>query len=157
MPTLRKAAKPVSVTPATWAIRVASIEQSPDRLKVHVELSQECFCYTSTALIAALLPVFPNLLEHACVNDKGDTFRVVAANTSTPHLLEHMVIDEQSRRDASPSKVVFVGKTTWENRARRQACVQLSFADAALARQAVQVAVRALNDALLRAFAASRA
>lgn len=101
------------------------------------------------ALIADLLPRFPNILSHTCVNERGETFMSVAANTSIPHVLEHLVIDEQARLDESSNKVVFVGKTAWLNRPERKACVQVSYADEHIARQALAVAQRELNDALL--------
>ena len=43
----------------------------------------------------------------------------------------------------------FVGKTAWSNRPERKACVQVSYADERIARQALAVAQRELNDALL--------
>ena len=115
----------------------------------HVEVSDERFCFATPALIVDLLPRFPNILSHTCVNERGETFMSVAANTSIPHVLEHLVIDEQARLDESPSKVVFVGKTAWSNRSERKACVQVSYADEHVARQALVVAQRELNDALL--------
>lgn len=132
-----------------WACRIVAIEVLPDRMVAHVEVSDERFCFATPALIADLLPRFPNILSHTCVNERGETFMSVAANTSIPHVLEHLVIDEQARLDESPSKVVFVGKTAWSNRFERKAYVQVSYADEHVARQALAVAQRELNDALL--------
>ena len=132
-----------------WACRIESIEVRPDRMIAYMELFDEAFCSTTPSLIADLLPRFPHILSHACVNERGETFMSVAANTSVPHLFEHLVIDEQARLDASSHTVVFVGKTAWTNRAERKACVQVSYANEAIARQALAVALRELNDALL--------
>lgn len=132
-----------------WACRIVGIEVRPDRMIAYVEVSDERFCFATPALIADLLPRFPNILSHTCVNERGETFMSVAANTSIPHVLEHLVIDEQARLDESTSKVVFVGKTAWSNRPERKACVQVSYADEHIARQALAVAQRVLNDALL--------
>lgn len=93
-----------------WACRIVGIEVRPDRMIAYVEVSDERFCFATPALIADLLPRFPNILSHTCVNERGETFMSVAANTSIPHVLEHLVIDEQARLDESTSKVVFVGK-----------------------------------------------
>lgn len=126
------------------------IEVRPDRMTAYVEVSDERFCFaTPWRSLPDLLPRFPNILSHTCVNERGETFMSVAANTSIPHVLEHLVIDEQARLDESSNKVVFVGKTAWLNRPERKACVQVSYADEHIARQALAVAQRELNDALL--------
>lgn len=132
-----------------WACRIARLDARPDRMVADVELSDERFCVTSPALVASLMPRFPNILSHTCVNDKGERFIDVAAHTSVPHLLEHLVIDEQARVDATPHNVVFVGKTAWVNRASRKARVQVSYASEPVARQAFEVAAHELNVALL--------
>ena len=90
-----------------WACRIVGIEVRPDRMIAYVEVSDERFCFATPALIADLLPRFPNILSHTCVNERGETFMSVAANTSIPHVLEHLVVDEQARLDESTSKVVF--------------------------------------------------
>lgn len=153
MPTPRRIAQRSGVSAAadlpTWAIRVNDIEVAPDRLIVHVEVSTERFAKTTPALIAALLPDFPTLLQHACVNDKGETFMAVAAGTSTPHLLEHMAIDMQSRMDTSREEIAYVGKTAWTSRNARKARIELSYVDQSTARTAIAKSAAALNAALL--------
>lgn len=85
------------VAEAPAAIRVEHVEVRRDRIVARVVVAHERFAYTSPRLIAALLPKYPHLLEHACVNDRGTTFAAVAADTSLPHLLEHMAIENQVR------------------------------------------------------------
>ena len=132
-----------------WACRITRLDVRPDRMLAHVALSDERFCFTCPALVADVMKRFPNILSHTCVNDKGETFLSVAAHTPVPHLLEHMVIDEQARLDASLHNVVYVGKTSWTNRVAREACVQVSYADESIARRSFEVALRELNRALL--------
>ncbi len=132
-----------------WACRMERIEVRPDRLLAYVVFSDERFCATSPGLVSDLIARFPHILSHACVNDRGETFMSVAAHTSTAHLLEHLAIDEQARLDETPSEVTFVGKTSWANRAKREACVQLSYESEAVARRSLATAQRELDAALL--------
>ncbi len=126
-----------------------NIDVRPDRLLVHVSISEECFCFSSVGLVASLLSRFPTILSHTCVNNRGETFMSVAAHTSVAHLFEHLAIDEQARLDNDSQEVTFVGKTAWTSREKREACVQVSYVDEGVARQALAVAQRELNDALL--------
>lgn len=139
------------------ALRVVHIAVKPDRIIAQVEVVDERCAYTTSALIASLLPDYPHLLEHACVNDRGDTFAAVASSTSTPHLLEHMAIENQVRLEGERAQmggdvfvpgVTYMGKTQWENRARRRARVELSYADDLVALQALRDAARDLNKAI---------
>lgn len=52
---------------------------------------------TSASLMRRVLPAFPMLLQHACVNERGTTFAAVMDCTPLPHLLEHLVVDLQVR------------------------------------------------------------
>ena len=56
-----------------WACRIVGIEVRPDRMIAYVEVSDERFCFATPALIADLLPRFPNILSHTCVNERGET------------------------------------------------------------------------------------
>ena len=55
---------------------------------------------TSPQLMALVLPQFPNLPRHACVNERGETFAAVMNRTPLPHLLEHMIVDLHVREMA---------------------------------------------------------
>lgn len=52
---------------------------------------------TSASLMRRVLPAFPMLPQHACVNERGTTFDAVMDCTPLPHLLEHLVVDLQVR------------------------------------------------------------
>lgn len=67
------------------------------RIELVVCLANECYRKTDPALIVACLKHYPTLAEHACKNPQGKTFAAVMNNTTTPHLLEHLIIDAQMR------------------------------------------------------------
>lgn len=52
---------------------------------------------TSAGLMRRVLPAFPMLPQHACVNERGATFAAVMDCTPLPHLLEHLIVDLQVR------------------------------------------------------------
>ena len=55
----------------------------------------------STPVLAARLrQEFPLVAHHACVNDEGCSFGDVMECTPLPHVLEHLVIDLQTRAHA---------------------------------------------------------
>lgn len=67
------------------------------RIELVVCLADGCYQKTDPILIAACLKRYPTLADHACKNPRGKTFAAVMNNTSTPHLLEHLIIDAQMR------------------------------------------------------------
>lgn len=139
-----------SQAPRDFSDRAISIEHMtirPDRVVAEVRVGSERCAYTAPSLIAAALGRFPHLLRHSCVNDKGPTFSAVADDTSLPHLLEHMVIEEQVRLDGRES-ASYVGKTLWTDRRRLRARVEVSYSDDLVALQAFKTAQEWLNEAL---------
>ena len=56
--------------------------------------------YSDSGLANMLLKKLPNLANHKCKNNSGAQFSEVMATTSIPHLLEHMIIDLQSKSTA---------------------------------------------------------
>lgn len=142
-----------------WAVRIAHISVKPDRMIAQVEIAHERYAMSNLTLIKAVVRAYPTILEHTCVNGKGDTFTAVACNTSIPHVLEHMVIDAQVRaasRGAGgasgelPAAAAFVGKTAWMNRSHSKARVEVSFADDLVALRAFRDAADFLNFIMLK-------
>lgn len=99
----------------------------PDRIELSVLVAHPCFAFSSKPLIDALAQTHPYLLEHACKNERGATFAAVAATTSTPHVLEHLIIDNQihalaqtpslTSTDSTRSNnhdTILVGTTQWD-------------------------------------------
>lgn len=110
---------------------------------------------TSPALLNRVLPAFPALPHHACVNGAGKTFGDVMANTPLPHLFEHMVVDLQVRQAAQRSQSrgaagerAIVGTSEWLDEAAGIARIDVSFADDMVALRAIRDALAALNAAL---------
>ena len=68
-----------------------------DRVVCDVALAPGAPRRTTPELAARVRAAHPHVPRHACVNDEGDTFAAVMDHTSLPHLLEHLVIDFQTR------------------------------------------------------------
>ncbi|MEG0096626.1 MAG: hypothetical protein RR671_03990 [Raoultibacter sp.] len=104
---------------------------------------------TTPLLAARVQHVFPSLSHHTCVNDEGDTFGAVIDHTSLPHLLEHLVIDLQTREAAAP-RAVFVGTTQWLDKMHTKARVEVNFADDLVALRAFRDSCEFLNREVIK-------
>ena len=137
-----------------WALRVEHINVYRDRIAAMVCLSDERFAFTSEKIIEECLKYCSNLLSHTCVNDFGKTFGAVAVETSTPHLLEHMIIEEESSQEvemATQAVITYVGKTSWTDRENLKACIELNYANDLQTLKALRRASERLNAILLSA------
>ena len=135
--------------PRDFSDRAISIEHMtirPDRVIAEVRVGSERCAYTTPSLVVEALafspPAAPFVRER-----QGPTFSAVADDTSLPHLLEHMVIEEQVRLDGRES-ASYVGKTSWTDRRRLRARVEVSYSDDLVALQAFKTAQEWLNEAL---------
>lgn len=81
-------------------VRVARVEVLRGHMVCTVRFAVGVPRVTSPQLMALVLPQFPNLPRHACVNERGETFAAVMNRTPLPHLLEHMIVDLQVREMA---------------------------------------------------------
>ena len=101
----------------------------PDRIEAEVRVLDPAYRTTSPELIAQVLVQFPTIPFHTCRNEAGPTFSAVMENTSLPHLLEHLVIDIQTRahaeREDEATDPVFTGTTQW-SATMRLSCAFLS-------------------------------
>ena len=139
-------------------VRITRLEVRRGRLTCIVEFAPKVPRFTSKALIDKVLPAFPSLPRHACVNGSGRTFGDVIECTPVPHLLEHMVVDLQVREMASatlgvpappaPADAPIVGTSEWIDETAGLARIDASFADDQVALRALRDAVAALNAAL---------
>ena len=133
-------------------LQIEHILVKKDRMIADVAVSDSRFAYTNPALIERLSGDYPFLLSHACVNDKGTTFGAVAERTSLPHLLEHMVIEDQVRLERLGScsqPVLYTGKTFWTNEEELKARIEVRYADDLVALRAFRIASERLNSAVL--------
>ena len=69
-------------------------------------------------------------------------------NTSTPHLLEHMVVDGQTRRAQSEERI-FTGTTQWSSDDPLLASVVFSYEDDLVALEVLNQCIALLNTILL--------
>lgn len=133
-------------------VSVSAITVRTDRLVLAVEVAPDAPRYATPALAAALVRAVPTLPLHACVNERGSTFGAVLAETSLPHVLEHLIIDAQTRaaRDAATpaAGATFVGFTTWTDEPAGRARIEVSYQDDLAALAAVRQALATLNAAL---------
>ena len=115
------------------------------RLTLLVRVAATAPRSTDAELAQRLLAARPTLAHHTCVNDRGFTFAAVIADTSLPHVLEHVIIDEQVREAATLTDVTFVGTTEWVDEAAGLARVEVNFADDLVALRAVRNALMFIN------------
>ena len=127
---------------------VRTITVRTGRLVIDVEIPDARCRYTTPRLSAFANGQYPDLPKHACVNDLGNTFGYVMERTSVPHLLEHLIISEQVRRQPS-STAIFVGTTEWTDEEAGIARVEVGFKDDLVALRAFNEATRFLNMAVL--------
>lgn len=127
---------------------VEHIQVRPDRMEVTIRVRSEQFAYTNNRIIEEVLSHFPSLGMHACRNHKGRLFADVMNHTSVPHLLEHMVVDGQTRR-AQKEDRIFTGTTQWSREDPLVALVVFSYEDDLVALEVLNQCVALLNAILL--------
>lgn len=124
----------------------------PDRIEAEVRVLDPAYRTTSPELIAQVLVRFPTVRYHACRNETGPTFSAVMENTSLPHLLEHLVIDIQTRahaeREDEATDPVFTGTTQWSATMSDVAIVRVSFYDDLIVLGAFKQALHFINQEL---------
>ena len=74
---------------------------------------------STPALAARLRREFPLVAHHACVNDAGDSFGDVMECTPLPHVLEHLVIDLQTRAHAQERRATRMRRRAGRRAGRR--------------------------------------
>ena len=114
-------------------LRALRVRVRPDRVEVLVAVAAKRYA----------------LGQHACRNEVGPLFAVVLKCTSTPHLLEHLVIDAQTRAAKDPNRV-FAGTTQWSAEDNLLANVAFSYEDDLVALDALKHALEFLNGVLIR-------
>ena len=129
-------------------VQVKTITVQTGRLVCDVVVSDAQHRYTTPRLAAFAQGHYPDLPYHACVNDAGPLFGDAIEHTSTPHLLEHIAISEQTRAAEAPEDRFF-GTTEWTDEAAGEARVTISFRDDLEALRAFNNAARFVNIAVL--------
>ena len=114
-------------------LRALRVRVRPDRVEVLVAVAAKRYAQTDEMLAEECLRYVPTLGQHACRNEVGPLFAAVLKCTSTPHLLEHLVIDAQ-----------------WSAEDNLLANVAFSYEDDLVALDALKHALEFLNGVLIR-------
>lgn len=130
-------------------LRALRVRVRPDRVEVEVAVAARRYAQTDSELIAECMRRVPTLGQHACRNSVGPVFASVMRNTSTPHLLEHLIIDAQTRAAKDPNRV-FTGTTQWSAGGVLMAHVAFSYEDDLVALDALNRSLAFLNGVLIR-------
>lgn len=117
------------------------------RMRVIVVFGPDEPRYTDSDIALKALQACPSLKIHSCINSLGPTFGDVIEHTSLAHLLEHLMIAEQSNMAAEKGikDVTFVGNTHWIDEEQGIAEVQVSFIDDLDAAKALSSALHAIK------------
>jgi hypothetical protein len=117
-------------------------------VEVEVAVAARRYAQTDPELITECLRRAPTLGRHACRNSVGPVFASVMKSTSTPHLLEHLIIDTQTRAAKDPDRV-FTGTTQWSAGDGLIAQVAFSYEDDLVALDALNRSLAFLNGVLI--------
>ena len=134
----------------TQPLAVEAVTVQTDRLVLEVALAPSTPRSMDPQLAARLDAMRPSLKAHACVNGVGPSFGHVMDSTSIPHVLEHLILDEQVRASTAPATAPFSGMTLWLDEEAGRAHIEVSYFDDLTALEAVQTAAACLNDLLRR-------
>lgn len=129
-------------------LRALRVRVRPDRVEVEVAVAARRYAQTDPELITECLRRAPTLGRHACRNSAGPVFASVMKSTSTPHLLEHLIIDAQTRAAKDPDRV-FTGTTQWSAGDGLMAQVAFSYEDDLVALDALNRSLAFLNGVLI--------
>ena len=87
----------VTVKPETMEVRVRLADGAPIRTSEDIEGTNRVY------------QLMPQIADHVCVCDKGDSFRSTLGDTELTHLLEHVAIEFMTRVGYED---ITVGRTT---------------------------------------------
>lgn len=127
------------------ALVVERVAVRPGRLSLLVRVSEGYPHYATPQLAAYVSEHYPALAYHTCVNEVGPTFGAVMPTTSLPHLLEHLIIDEQVNDPETPSNAALLGTTEWRDERAGLARIEVNFSDDFVALRALRSALAFLN------------
>lgn len=118
------------------------------RMRVYLSFEDGENKYTTPEIANRIKEVYPAISMHSCINSLGPTFNAVIDHTSIAHLLEHLMIAEQSQMamDNGIESGTFVGVTKWIDEESGIAEVQVSFIDDLDAATALSRSLAAINE-----------
>ena len=125
-------------------IQVTNIVVKKFRIICTVQLTK--LKYSNEVIKFALLEKMPTLAAHKCKNSKGKNFVEVMDSTSLAHVLEHMIIDIQTKHT---DKALF-GTTEWIDEQSGNAKIELTYTDDIVCLSAIKEASNLLNEITMR-------
>lgn len=138
------------------ALHLDRVVVRPGRLRLEVSLVGQATRGTTDTIAQQAIARYPTIQAHSCINEQGPVFGDVIFHTSIPHLLEHMIIEEQLAETATTSASLqtreertLVG-TTHITRSHAHAVIEVSFFDDLIAVRATRRALDALNEMLAK-------
>lgn len=103
--------------------------------------------YSNSAIKDKLLEIKPSLKKHSCKNANNEPLSSVLDTTSIPHILEHLIIDNQIQyRNNEEDDVSILGTTEWINEDEGIAKIEFSFYDDVTALKSINEAQNLLNS-----------
>lgn len=121
-------------------IHVTNIVVKKFRIICTVQLNN--LKYSNKVIKSSLLESMPTLASHKCKNSKGKNFAQVMDSTSLAHVLEHMIIDIQTKHT---DKALF-GTTEWIDEQSGIARIELTYTDDIVCLSAIKEATNLLNE-----------
>lgn len=78
---------------------IQKVTVGPENLTARVRLANDAPVKTSEDLESTnrVYQLMPQIVDHACVSDQGDTFRDALGDTELAHLLEHVTVELMAR------------------------------------------------------------
>lgn len=133
----------------TEAINLDKVTVMHGRMRLEISLAAWSPEATDQALAKDAIKLYPTITMHSCINSSGPSFGDTIAHTSVPHLLEHIIIEEQLAEDPAglPFAISIVG-TTQVAPDHKHATIEVSFFDDLVAIRAIGRALDALNSLL---------
>ena len=137
---------------ASPKLDLASIRIMPARARLVLSWEPGDSIMVTDALAKAAIERYPTIVAHSCINPHGPSFGHAIRKTSIPHLIEHIIIEEQvgamlarGGGDAKSLERTLVGTTTLDE-SKGEAVVEVSFADDLVCARAAVAAVEFANS-----------
>lgn len=91
---------------------IQKVAVGPENLTARVRLANDAPVKTSEDLESTnrVYQLMPQIVDHACVSDQGDTFRDALGDTELAHLLEHVTVELLAQTDIAGD--ISSGRTT---------------------------------------------
>ena len=134
---------------ANTAFVLESVRVTRGRLRLVLRWDPGSNMNVTPEFACEVLRTYPTITAHSCINRHGPTFGHALPHTNIPHVIEHMIIEEQLAMSSVevPSFQAFVG-TTDIDRDSGRAVIEVSFFDDIVALHSALTALNMANRLL---------